>query len=62
MNILQAFFVLMAFIGACALAFFVGEFLELHFKHRRQRRNRRWPREQHRSFFTDCKRMFDDDY
>lgn len=67
MSLLHAFFCVMYIAGVCSLAYFIGEFLALHQHHRivRRRSRRRWPRagfEQHRSFFSDCKRQFPDEY
>jgi len=60
MSLAQAFFVMLAFAGACSFAYLIGSFLQFHDHHRNIRR-RRWPREQHRSYFTDCRRVPEDD-
>jgi len=54
MSVWQAAMVVLAFAGACSLAYLIGIFLSFHFHHRNIRR-RRWPREQHSSYFTDMK-------
>jgi hypothetical protein len=45
MTIAHAFFCVIFFMGCCSIAFFVGSFLEFHYKHRRIR-NRRIERPQ----------------
>lgn len=57
----NAFFCVMAAVGIFGSAYLAGAFLEIHFRHRRIARSRRWPREQHRSYFSDCRRVPEDD-
>lgn len=62
MSAWQAFFVVMYWLGMLAVGYFTVEFIARHRHWRRvARRNRRWPREQHRSYFSDCRRVPEDD-
>ena len=61
MTLFHAWVCLMFLLGCCSVAYFIGSFLNFHRHHRRVAR-RRWPSEQHRSFFTDCKRFPEDDW
>lgn len=51
----QAAMVVLAFLGACSLAYLFGSFWTFHVKHRRIMRRRRWPKQQHDSYFRDMK-------
>jgi len=53
MSWLHAAMVVLAFLGACSLAYLFGSFWSFHQEHRRLRR--KWPREQHTSYFRDLK-------
>ncbi len=55
MSILHAFFVMLAFAGACGFACLIGDLLQFHEKHRNIRR-RSWPRSHGPTYFTDLKR------